>query len=72
MLYVPVKYFSVMWEDFLSSWVEPVSVSTIPDKKANAPQQFSRYVLLLIQNFNCHEKLISDQILLKLECGVDE
>ena len=41
-------------------------------QKRNAPLRYSHSDLLKYENVNCHEILISDQILLKLECDVDE
>ena len=43
----------------------------IPDKK-NTTVKFSRQVLLLMPNTNCHKILSVDRISPKLECGVDE
>ena len=46
----------------------------IPDKKKKETHHydFPIKVSFLYENVNCHEIFISDQILLKLECDVDE
>ena len=41
-------------------------------KKRNAPHHFPVKLSFEYKNVNCHEILISDQIILILECGIDE
>ena len=43
-----------------------------PTKKETHHYDFPIKISLLYENVNCHEIFISDQILLKLECDVDE
>ena len=43
-----------------------------PTKKETHHYDFPIKISFLYENVNCHEIFISDQILLKLECDVDE
>ena len=43
-----------------------------PTKKETHHYDFPIKFSFLYENVNCHEIFISDQILLKLKCGVDE
>ena len=44
----------------------------IPDKKETHHYDFPIKISFFFENVNCHEIFISNQILLKLECAIDE
>ena len=44
----------------------------IPDKKETHHYDFPIKISFYFENVNCHEIFISDQILLKLKCDIDE
>ena len=48
------------------------TTTTIPDKKETHRYDFPIKISFKYENVNCHEIFISDQILLKLECDVNE
>ena len=53
--------------------IENISIWEVyPTKKETHHYDFPIKFSFWYENVNCHDLLISDQILLKLECGVDE